>query len=112
MSFDLLVGLTVEAVRTPVGWEVRVSDGAGVFGSVRADDLSQALMDVVPTLEAAFTVEVDRHDSGGAFVCGDPIGCRCSTDCEFPCFQRVGLTSEPCCSGCRPLPSMSEEGTD
>lgn len=24
--------------------------------------------------------------------------------CEMPCWQRVGLTSEPCCPGCVPLP--------
>jgi hypothetical protein len=24
--------------------------------------------------------------------------------CEMPCWQRIGLTSEPCCPGCPPLP--------
>ena len=35
--------------------------------------------------------------------------CRCDTDgrrCEFPCFQRLGLTSDPCCDDCAPLPAV------
>jgi hypothetical protein len=33
-------------------------------------------------------------------------GCRCDTDgrvCSWPCWQRIGLTSEPCCPDCAPL---------
>jgi hypothetical protein len=33
-------------------------------------------------------------------ICGG-YGTLC---CEFPCWQRVGLTSEPCCPQCSPLP--------
>lgn len=29
--------------------------------------------------------------------------------CEFPCWQRIGLTSEPCCSSCAPLPEPEPE---
>jgi hypothetical protein len=29
--------------------------------------------------------------------------------CEFPCWQRVGLTSEPCCPGCAPLDDPAPE---
>lgn len=31
----------------------------------------------------------------------DGYGTLC---CEFPCWQRIGLTSEPCCPSCAPLP--------
>jgi hypothetical protein len=31
--------------------------------------------------------------------------CVCGPDCEFPCWQRVGLTTQPCCPGCPPLAS-------
>jgi hypothetical protein len=36
-------------------------------------------------------------------VDGNPSGCDCTSRCEFPCWQRVGLTDEPCCRGCAPL---------
>jgi hypothetical protein len=29
--------------------------------------------------------------------------------CEMPCWQRVGLTSEPCCPGCPPLPEPDDQ---
>lgn len=28
--------------------------------------------------------------------------------CEFPCWQRLGLTAEPCCPGCPPLDPPDE----
>lgn len=31
--------------------------------------------------------------------------CVCGPECEFPCWQRIGLTVVPCCKGCAPLPS-------
>lgn len=39
------------------------------------------------------------------FVDGDANveECKCTGDCEFPCWQRVGLTVQPCCPGCPPL---------
>jgi hypothetical protein len=32
--------------------------------------------------------------------------CQCDKGklCEWPCWQRIGITSEPCCPGCPPLP--------
>lgn len=27
-------------------------------------------------------------------------------DCEFPCWQRVGMTTQPCCPDCAPLPEV------
>ncbi len=40
-------------------------------------------------------------------------GCKCDSkgpcpdgkprNCEFPCWQRLGMTSEPCCPDCAPL---------
>jgi hypothetical protein len=33
----------------------------------------------------------------------DPPGCHCTASCEFPCWQRVGLTSDPCCKQCAPI---------
>jgi hypothetical protein len=30
--------------------------------------------------------------------------CVCGRECEMPCWQRIGLTDRPCCSGCAPLP--------
>jgi hypothetical protein len=44
-----------------------------------------------------------RQDQAVVFVDGDPEGCKCTGSCEFPCWQRVGLTSDPCCRGCAPL---------
>jgi hypothetical protein len=29
-------------------------------------------------------------------------------DCEFPCWQRLGLTSSPCCPDCAPLPEPGD----
>lgn len=39
----------------------------------------------------------------GCPIC-DGYGALC---CEFPCWQRVGLTPEPCCAGCPPLPEVA-----
>lgn len=39
------------------------------------------------------------------------VGCQCDKDgrlCEWPCWQRVGLTSVPCCPECPPLPEPKE----
>lgn len=39
-------------------------------------------------------------------------GCHCDEDgrvCEFPCWQRIGLTAEPCCPNCAPLPEPEPE---
>jgi hypothetical protein len=39
-------------------------------------------------------------------------GCVCDRGpepCEFPCWQRIGLTSKPCCPGCAPLPEPEPE---
>lgn len=41
--------------------------------------------------------------SGAPILCGSPTGCNCTTRCEFPCWQRAGLTTHPCCPTCRPL---------
>jgi hypothetical protein len=33
-------------------------------------------------------------------------GCRCDLNgevCEWPCWQRIGLTEIPCCKDCPPL---------
>jgi len=30
-------------------------------------------------------------------------GCVCTSGCEFPCWQRIGIDDEPCCAGCAPL---------
>jgi hypothetical protein len=32
--------------------------------------------------------------------------CVCGPDCEFPCWQRLGLTDQACCPGC---PSLEED---
>lgn len=33
--------------------------------------------------------------------------CVCGNDCEFPCWQRLGLTEQPCCAGCPSEPLMA-----
>jgi hypothetical protein len=43
------------------------------------------------------------------FICGEVTGCACTLDCEWPCFQRVGLTDEPCCHDCAPLPAVEDD---
>jgi hypothetical protein len=46
------------------------------------------------------------------FFDGVRPGCRCDQNpepCEMPCWQRVGLTAEPCCPGCAPLPALDDE---
>jgi len=35
--------------------------------------------------------------------------CRCTIECEWPCWQRLGLTAEPCCPDCAPLPEPEPE---
>lgn len=45
-------------------------------------------------------------------ICTDPAGCHCTAACEFPCWQRVGLTDRPCCDGCAPLPALPSEDPD
>lgn len=35
--------------------------------------------------------------------------CVCGSECEFPCWQRIGLTSQPCCKDCPPLPDTDED---
>lgn len=47
----------------------------------------------------------------GVFVCGkiDMPECKCGPDCEFPCWQRVGLTDEPACGSCG-CPAPSKQG--
>jgi len=45
-------------------------------------------------------------DGGGVILLdGDRLmpGCVCTSGCEFPCWQRVGIDDEPCCAGCAPL---------
>ena len=47
----------------------------------------------------------------GSRVTPGASGCKCDSkeprpdgkprDCEFPCWQRVGMTDQPCCPGCR-----------
>lgn len=36
-------------------------------------------------------------------------GCKCGRLCEWPCWQRAGLTAEPCCKTCAPLPAVDDE---
>ena len=43
---------------------------------------------------------------------GNPVGCNCTRDCEWPCFQRVGLTEFPCCKQCAPLPDPEGKDVD
>jgi hypothetical protein len=40
---------------------------------------------------------------GSSIACGGTAKCECGPDCEFPCWQRQGLTPVPCCPGCPPL---------
>ncbi len=45
------------------------------------------------------------------YYCGKTKGCHCDKDgkfCEWPCWQRIGLTSEPCCKDCAPLPKVEK----
>ena len=39
------------------------------------------------------------------FIDGDPPNCNCGLDCEMPCWQRVGLTADPCRDGHAPCPA-------
>lgn len=48
----------------------------------------------------------------GSRVTPGSEGCRCDTDgrvCEFPCWQRLGLTPDPCCPDCAPLDEPEPE---
>lgn len=50
-----------------------------------------------------------RSSTSGVFVDGSRVSpgseaCRCGNDCEFPCWQRLGI-AEACSScACPPLP--------
>jgi hypothetical protein len=53
---------------------------------------------------------------GRVFLDGNRItsgteACVCGPACEFPCWQRVGLTDQPCCPGCLPPGETRCEGT-
>lgn len=44
----------------------------------------------------------------GSFMDGNRVTpgtakCVCGPDCEFPCWQRIGVTDQACCPGCPPL---------
>jgi hypothetical protein len=47
--------------------------------------------------------------AGGILIDGPPPGCVCNKDCGFPCWQRVGLTTIPCCVACPPLDDEPDE---
>ncbi len=36
-------------------------------------------------------------------------GCKCGDLCCWPCMFRVGITDEPCCPGCAPLPAVDQD---
>lgn len=38
--------------------------------------------------------------------------CVCTPDCEMPCWQRIGMTTDPCCPDCGPLPPIEEDEED
>lgn len=44
----------------------------------------------------------------GTIACGNATTCVCTDRCEMPCWQRVGLTSKPCCVGCAPLAEVED----
>lgn len=44
-----------------------------------------------------------------AFLDRDPDGCVCTPLCEWPCWQRVGITDQACCPDCQPLPPIEED---
>lgn len=46
------------------------------------------------------TVFVDGHFN--------VAGCQCGPTCEFPCWQRAGLTDQPCCPDCPPFDTQSD----
>lgn len=43
------------------------------------------------------------------FIDRDPDGCVCNELCEWPCWQRIGLTDQACCEDCQPLPPLDDE---
>jgi hypothetical protein len=50
----------------------------------------------------------------GTRITAGSEGCVCDrgpAPCEFPCWQRIGLTATPCCPGCARLPEPEPEGT-
>lgn len=57
-----------------------------------------------PAVVFVDTAPPEKKGAVAVFVDGNPAGCKCTGRCEFPCWQRVGLTEEPCCRGCVPLP--------
>lgn len=75
-----------------------------------ADDALEAVEGVVPHLEAQAWVEFAGPPEG--FIDGLPTGCCCTSACECPCFQRIGIDTEPCCEQCAPLPFVEGEAPD
>lgn len=45
----------------------------------------------------------------GTGVTAGTEGCKCGRACEMPCWQRVGITTSPCCEACPPLPAVDED---
>ena len=55
----------------------------------------------------------ERDIPPGGVICldGDALmpGCVCTSGCELPCWQRIGIDDEPCCVGCAPLEGGENE---
>ena len=90
--------------------EVPSSDGVRVFYEI------PAVVAGVVRLAAPDAPFVDalvrRMTMDGSRITPGTEGCRCDTGsrrCEMPCWQRIGLTSSPCCSDCAPLPEVEDE---
>ena len=45
----------------------------------------------------------------GGLVDGNPEGCVCTSGCPMPCLHRLGLTEQPCCKQCAPLPPVDDD---
>lgn len=54
----------------------------------------------------------DGEPTTRPFIDRPPAGCRCTYDCDFPCWMRAGLTEENCSCGCAPLPRIEEDTDD
>lgn len=57
------------------------------------------------TTQPAVHVDGDRITAGTG-------GCMCGPRCEMPCWQRVGITDQPCCQTCAPLPPPDHPDLD
>ena len=126
-------GVTSESQHPPDPALQRASDGSGAYPAhmreSRADGApasveAQTPLTAAPGPNAPIAGASDApgqsespgsHENpagvtSGSHICGASCRCVCTSSCEWPCWQRIGLTADACCPGCAPLDPIDTAG--